>query len=318
MTLEQQSSSGTPESVIRGLQVTHDPVEAQTTARRLTESHYENFPVVSRLLPKTLRQDFCNIYMFCRVADDLADDSPSREQATAALEWFKQCIVEMYEGQCRTVVFTALSSTVKRHDIPRQPFLDLIDAFQQDQRINRYQTFEQLVDYCRRSANPVGRLVLYMCGYRDERRQLLSDHTCTALQLTNFWQDVRRDILDRDRIYLPRESMDQFGVTEEQIRQGRCDDNYRRLIRFEVDRCQAMFDEGRPLLALLRPQVRRHIALYGQGGEAILQAIRRQNYDTLSKRPRLSSWQKARLIGTALAAKFLSAFGSGRSHEVES
>jgi squalene synthase HpnC len=304
MTLEQQSSSAVPQN---------NAADAQNKARQLTETHYENFPVISRLLPKNLRQDFCNIYMFCRVADDLGDENPDRAEAMRSLEQFKQSMLRMYEGHCDTAVFSALSVTVKRHDIPPQPFLDLIDAFQQDQRINRYQNFEQLLDYCRRSANPVGRLVLYMCGYRDEQRQLLSDHICTALQLTNFWQDVRRDIVERDRIYLPRESMDQFGVTEEQIRQGCCDDNYRRLIRFEVDRCQAMFDEGRSLLALLRPQVRRHIALYGQGGEAILQAIRRQNYDTLSKRPRLSSWQKTKLIGTALAAKFLSPFGSGRT-----
>jgi squalene synthase HpnC len=308
MTLEQQSSSAVQQSA---------SADAQHQARQLTETHYENFPVVSRLLPKNLRQDFCNIYMFCRVADDLGDENPDRAEAWRSLEQFKQSTLRMYEGHCETAVFGTLSITVKRHNIPPQPFLDLIDAFQQDQRINRYQTFEQVADYCRHSANPVGRLVLYMCGYRDERRQFLSDYICTALQLTNFWQDVRRDILDRDRIYLPRESMDQFGVTEEQIHQGRCDENYRRLIRFEVDRCQAMFDEGRPLLALLRPQIRRHIALYGKGGEAILQAIRRQNYDTLSKRPRLSSWQKARLIGTALAAKFLSPFGSGRTQGAE-
>jgi squalene synthase HpnC len=249
--------------------------------------------------------------MFCRVADDLGDEIPDREQAMAALEQFKQSTLRMFEGKADTVVFSALLGTVKRHDIPAQPFLDLIDAFQQDQRVNRYETFEQVVNYCRRSANPVGRLVLYMCGYRDEQRQVLSDQTCTALQLTNFWQDVRRDILERDRIYLPRESMEQFSVSEEQIREGRCDENYRKLIRFEVDRCQEMFDRGNGLLGLLRPEIRRHIALYGKGGEAILKAIRRQNYDTLSKRPKLSSWQKSRLIGAALLAKFLSPFASG-------
>jgi squalene synthase HpnC len=171
-----------------------------------------------------------------------------------------------------------------------QTVLDLIDAFEQDQRITRYETFDQLLDYCSRSADPVGRLVLYMCGYRDEHRQRLSDKTCSALQLTNFWQDVRRDIVERDRIYIPADSMRRFNVTEEQIRQGRCDENYRRVIQFEVERAQAMFDEGKALLPLLHPSIRKHIALFGMGGEAILSAIRRQNYDTLTRRPARAAW----------------------------
>src|SRR5262249_27937381 len=145
-----------------------------------------------------------------------------------------------------------------------------------------------------------GRLVLYMCGYRDEVRQRLSDRTCTALQLANFWQDVRRDILDRDRIYIPIDSMRQFGVSGEQIRQGRCDQNFRELMRFEVDRTQAMFDEGEQLLPMLHPKVRRHIMLFSEGGRAVLQAIRRQQYDTLSARPVISKWQKGRLMAQAL------------------
>ncbi|MEI8197770.1 MAG: squalene synthase HpnC, partial [Phycisphaerae bacterium] len=209
------------------------------------------------------------------------------------------------QGQVNTAVFVALRETIRKHDIPAQPFLDLIDAFEQDQRVLRYETFAQVVDYCRRSADPVGRLVLYMCGYRDTQRQQLSDRTCTALQLTNFWQDVRRDILERDRIYLPRESMERFGVTEAQLREGRCDENYRRLISFEVARTAALFDEGEKLLPLLDRKYRGQIALFGQGGRAILHAIRKQGYDTLTRRPRLGKLQKLRLMLGALAGRLI-------------
>ena len=281
---------------------TIDIAAAQAITSRLAHSHYENFSVVSVLLPKRLRQDFCNIYAFCRVADDLGDEVGDRAESLRMLGEFKRMTRGCYAGNAATALFIALAETIRKHDIPMQPFLDLIDAFEQDQRIVRYETFEQVVDYCRRSADPVGRLVLYMCGYRDKRRQLFSDKICTALQLINFWQDVRRDILDRDRIYLPRESMERFGVSEAQIREGRCDENYRRLIRFEVDRTEAMFDEGEALLPLLDRSVRAQIALFAKGGRAIVAAIRRQNNDTLSHRPSLGKWQKGRLVLSALAS----------------
>jgi phytoene/squalene synthetase len=166
----------------------------------------------------------------------------------------------------------------------------------------RYDDFPQVVDYCRRSADPVGRLVLYMCGYRDAQRQTLSDKTCTALQLANFWQDVRRDIVERDRVYLPADTMARFGVTVDQLRVGNATPAYRAMIKFEVERCQQLFDEGTRLLPLLAPQYRRQIALFGKGGMAILAAIRRQNYDTLTRRPSLSKFQKGRLVAAALGA----------------
>jgi squalene synthase HpnC len=187
----------------------------------------------------------------------------------------------------------------------------LIDAFEQDQRIKRYETFDDLLDYCHRSANPVGRLVLYICDYRDAERQRLSDFTSTALQLANFWQDVRRDLLELDRIYIPRASLARFGVSEEQIVEGRADDAFRALLRFEVDRTEAMLDQGDRLLPLLDPQVRRHVALFGMGGRAVLDAIRRHGYDTLTRRPTLSSWHKGRLIARAVASHLLGGFGHG-------
>jgi squalene synthase HpnC len=269
----------------------------------LAHTHYENFSVVSALLPRRLRQDFCNVYAFCRISDDLGDEISDKDQSLRMLGRFRQETENMFAGRINTIAFAALASTVSRHNIPIQPFLDLIDAFEQDQRIDRYDTYDQLREYCRRSADPVGRLVLYMSGYRDDQRQQLSDCTCTGLQLANFWQDVRRDLTDRNRIYLPRETMDQFHVTEAQLKAGNCDDNYRQCIRFEVDRAAGLFDRGEGLLPLLDDSVRSQVALFGQGGRAILQAIRKSDYDTLSSRPVLSRWQKGQLVLRAMAGK---------------
>ena len=289
-----------------GLERAADLATAEQYTRRLAHTHYENFSVVSLLLPRHLRQDFCNVYAFCRTADDLGDELGDRDASLEHLGRLRRQTLDLYAGRAEANLFVALSGTVRRHDIPAEPFLDLIDAFEQDQRVVRYQTTEQLLDYCRRSANPVGRLVLYMSGYRDPERQRLSDRTCTALQLINFWQDVRRDLLDRDRIYLPADSMARFGVTEATIREGiargRADENFRRLLRFEVDRVAEMFADGEALLPLLRPPVRRQVALFGQGGRAVLRAIARQDYDTLARRPKLSRWQKGRLVLGGLAA----------------
>jgi squalene synthase HpnC len=286
--------------------------DAEAFTRQLAHSHYENFTVVSLLLPKSLRQDFCNIYAFCRLADDLGDDMPDHDSALGALDRFRDATRACYAGEASTAVFIALSDTIRKHDIPIEPFLDLIDAFEQDQHMARYDTFEQLLDYCRRSANPVGRLVLYVCGYRDEQRQRLSDLTCTALQLANFWQDVRRDLLELDRIYLPRDDMARFNVAESELRALRCDDNYRALIEFEVDRTEAMFDDGAHLLDMLDESVRHHIALFSHGGYAVLGAIRNQNYDTVTARPALSAWQKGRLVSKAIAARGRQLVSSGR------
>jgi squalene synthase HpnC len=305
-------AAGVPPTIAAAFRSEPSRAAAEAYTRSLTHSHYENFSVVSFLLPKHLRQDFCNVYAFCRIADDLGDEVGDKAKSLELLGRFKQDTLACYQGEFRTVVFQALGGTIERHGIPAEPFLNLIDAFEQDQRISRYENFEQVVDYCTRSADPVGRLVLYMCGYRDEERQRLSDKTCTALQLANFWQDVRRDMIERDRIYLPRDSMARFGVTENQLREGRCDENFRSLMQFEVDRTQAMFDEGSKLLPLLAPRYRKQIALFGGGGQAILSAIRRQNYDTLTRRPSLSKMQKTGLMMRALAA-YLSPFGRGVS-----
>lgn len=281
--------------------------EARQFTRRIALQHYENFPVVSKLLPRHLRQDFCNVYAFCRIADDLGDSMSDCATAAAALTRFRDATLASFAGEQTSALFVALRTTVQSHDIPAGPFLDLIDAFAQDQTVTRYDTLDQLLDYCTRSANPVGRLVLYMCGYRDEPRHLLSDKTCTALQLTNFWQDVRRDLLELDRIYLPAKLMRQFGVSEAQLRGGIADDGFRALLHSLVDRTEQLFEQGEALLPMLHRSVRSHIALFTTGGRAILRAIRRQNYDTLSRRPSLSTWQKGRLVAGALSARMRSA-----------
>ncbi len=297
------ASHAWPETVRMAFAAPTDAETAQAFTWKLAHSHYENFSVVSALLPRAYRQDFCNIYAFCRIADDLSDEVADREQSLRLLAAFRRSTQAMFDGKPDAIAFSALEATVRAHDIPIQPFLDLIDAFEQDQRVDRYQTYDQLRDYCRRSADPVGRLVLYVCGYRDQARQQLSDCTCTALQLANFWQDVLGDLTERDRVYLPAETMARFGVTEAQLRAGTCDDNYRRCIEFEVDRAQSLLDQGDALLPMLDESVRPQIALFGQGGKAILHAIRRQNYDTLTARPSLSKWQKGGLVFRAMVGK---------------
>lgn len=288
-----------------------DERAAMRYTRRLAHEHYENFSVVSILLPRHLRQDVCNVYAFCRLADDLGDEIRDRSRALECLQRFREQTRACFSGCAQSAVFVALSATIRRHRLPMEPFLDLIDAFEQDQRTSRYETFEALLDYCRRSANPVGRLLLYMCGHRDERRLRLSDQTCTALQLANFWQDVRRDILERDRVYIPRESLERSGVSEQQLREGRCDERYRDMMRFEVERTERMFVKGSALLPLLGAAERAHIALYGMGGRAILNAIRRQGYDTLTRRPSLSMFQKAGIIVLAIADAVRARVGGG-------
>lgn len=291
---------GVPATVRAAFAPVSSLAQAETYTRQLAHSHYENFSVISVLLPRHLRQDFCNVYAFCRTADDLGDEVGDRAKARQFLAEFREQTQDCFAGDSSTAIFVALKGTIARHGIPIEPFLDLIDAFEQDQRVDRYDTFEQLLDYCRRSADPVGRLVLYLCGYRDAERQRLSDATCTALQLANFWQDVRRDYVDRDRIYVPRQSMAVFGVTEEQIRDAHCTEHYRKMIRFEVDRTEALFQQGEALLPMLDRSVRGQIDLFAKGGRAILQAIRRQQYDTLTRRPQLSKWQKGRLVLSVL------------------
>jgi squalene synthase HpnC len=283
-----------PESNVRV-----DPAAAQAYCQRLTASHYENFSVVTWLTPRELRPAFQAIYAFCRWADDLADEVGDPERSRALLAWWRGELAALYRGDVRHPVFVALRPVVAEFTIPPDPFEALIDAFEQDQRVVDYETYDQLLDYCRRSANPVGHLVLYLGRAFDPSNASLSDATCTALQLANFWQDVARD-LRIGRIYIPREDRQRFGVTEADLRAERANEPVRDLLAFEVARTRTLFNLGWPLVDRLPGRLGLSVALFTRGGQAILDRIAAQGYDVLRRRPTLSKLDKWKLIVAAL------------------
>lgn len=286
--------------------------QAQQYTKRLARRHYENFTVVSWLLPQELRQDFFNVYAYCRWADDLADEIPERDRALRLLDWWQDELELCYAGRPRHPVFVALRETALARKIPQEPFSDLLVAFRQDQVVRRYRTVQDLLHYCRYSANPVGRLVLYVCGYRDPERQALSDATCTGLQLANFWQDVARD-LEKDRIYIPIEELEQHGLHERDICERRFDGRFVSLMKSLVERTRAMFEAGLPLAAMVNERLRVDIELFSRGGLEILRAIERQGYDVLHRRPVLSKVGKLRLFAAVFFKRLLPNHGSRRS-----
>ena len=288
-------SQGSPERTLE---------ESYASCARLAKSHYENFTVVSRLLPRDMRGHLYAVYAFCRFVDDLGDEYAG-DRLLALDEWERD-FLECYEGTPGHPYLLALQHTIRRFDIPRGPFLKLIEANRMDQRTTRHPTYEDLLYYCDRSANPVGHLVLYVFGYRDAERQRLSDCTCTALQLTNFWQDVARD-LAIGRIYIPSEDMARFACTEEELARGHATEGFQRLMAFEVERARRLFREGLSLVDTLEGRLKLDVALFSRGGMAVLDAIERQGYDVLRRRPTLSRMAKMRLMTTT--AIRLKAFG---------
>ncbi len=284
-----------PESVGAPL----DPARAHRYCTRLARSHYENFTVASVLLPRHLLRHFHAVYAYCRWADDLADETRGGQESLALLHWWREELVRCYGGQPRHPVFIALHETIRRFHIPPQPFLDLLSAFEQDQVVRRYRTYADLRDYCRRSANPVGRLVLYLVGAHDDKRAALSDHICTALQLANFWQDVARDY-DLGRIYLPDEDRRRFGYNDDDLAARRFTEAFAELMRFEVDRTRDLFYRGMPLVQMVPPAVQADVELFLQGGLAILRKIEALGYDVWSCRPVLAKWEKGALLAGAL------------------
>ncbi len=278
----------------------YTPAEAREYTETIARSHYENFTVVSGFLPRELRTHMFNVYAYCRWSDDLGDEIPDPVLAVQALEWWRLELDACYRGEARHPVFVALKETIDRFEIPSDPFHHLLDAFVQDQTIKRFTTYKDVMHYCARSADPVGRLVLYLFGYSDAERQRLSDQTCTALQLANFWQDVTVD-WEKGRVYLPLEDMERFGVQQSQIAERRFDTNFRELMRFEVERARQLFGQGLPLIHMVPRRLRLDLELFTRGGEAILTLIERQGYDVLTSRPSLSKAQKLSLMARRLA-----------------
>jgi squalene synthase HpnC len=285
-----------------------DRIRAASYCSRLARSHYENFTVVSALLPRRLRPHFHAIYAYCRWADDLADEAGGGTHALALLQWWREELLRCYEGEPRHPVMIALKSTIARFQIPAKPFLDLLLAFEQDQLVKEYATFEHLLQYCQHSANPVGHLLLYLFEAHDSRRAALADEICTGLQLANFWQDVSRD-LDIARIYVPAEDRERFGYADSNLRERRFNSAFVELMRFEVDRTRGFFQRGMSLPGLLPPGARVDVELFIAGGLAILRKIERQGYNVWASRPVLTKWEKAALITAAVVRQAPSRVG---------
>ena len=278
--------------------------EARAWCKHLAETHYENFHVATWFLPERLRPHFHAIYAYCRVSDDLGDEVGNTEQSLALLDLWARELDACYEGRSRHPVFVALSETIRACSIPKEPFADLLTAFKQDQVVTRYATMEDVLGYCRYSANPVGRLVLYTCGYRDQERFRLSDFTCSALQLANFWQDVRVDWA-KGRVYLPQHDMQRFGVTDSTIAQGIVTPEFRALLKYEIDYARNLFHQGLPLIGMVDRDLAVDLDLFSRGGLEILNAIEAQDFDVLTSRPSISKRTKLQLALRAVTGKFL-------------
>lgn len=258
--------------------------EAEAWCRRFARSHYENFSLVSWLLPRRFRQHFFNVYAYCRWADDLADEIADPQQSLELLQWWRDELAACYGGTTRHPIFVALARSIAECSIPEEPFVDLISAFEQDQRVFAYETFDELRDYCRRSADPVGRLVLHVCGEFTDERAAWSDSICTGLQLANFWQDVARDY-GMGRVYLPREDCERFGYTKEKLADGVTDESFLELMRFEVDRARDYLTAGLPLVEQLPGRLQVDIDLFARGGLKILDRIEQIGYRVWEERP---------------------------------
>ncbi len=298
---------------------------AHRYCERLARTHYENFTVGSWLLPKAKLRHVYALYAYCRTVDDLGDevvpaslpggpaprpgapdtlsllappegfDGDTGAYRLALLDRWQTELEACYTGTPQHPVIVALQETVQAFDLPPEPFLKLIEANRMDQRAQRYPTYADLLRYCDHSANPVGHLFLYLFGYRDAERQRWADATCTALQLANFWQDVARDYR-KGRIYLPQEDLARFGYTEAELARGVFNNSFRRLLAFEVERAMALFREGAALVPALEGPSRLDVALFTRGGVALLDAIRKRDYDVLSARPSLSRRHKTALF----------------------
>jgi squalene synthase HpnC len=284
--------------------VAGDLAAAQAFCREVAARHYENFTVATRLVPARLRQHLANVYAFARFGDDIVDEAADPAAAAHGLAAWREELVDCFAGRPRHPVFVALADTVRRTDLEPQPFFDLLDAFEEDRRFDaagvavRYADRAAVEAYCRRSADPVGRIVLALEGCRDAERVAMSDAICTGLQLVNFWQDIRRD-RRAGRVYLPRDDMRRHGVTEAALDAPAASPALRGLVREEVAWARARFAAGAPLVATAPPVLRPAITLFLAGGRAVADAIERAGCDTLVRRPTLPRATKLRLAARA-------------------
>lgn len=284
---------------------------ARAFCRIVATRHYENFTVATRLVPARLRQHLANVYAFARWADDLADEAAGPDEAVRGLADWQAELEACFAGRPRHPVFIALADTVRTTGLDIGPFADLLDAFRQDQVKARYADRAELLDYCRRSADPVGRIVLALEGCRDERLVAMSDAICTGLQLVNFWQDVRRDRA-AGRIYLPQEDMARFHVAETDLDAPRASPALRDLVRHELAWARECFDRGAPLTALAPSALRPAIVMFVGGGRAVARAIERAGCDTLARRPTVGRLEKLALAARAAWTTVTARVGGGR------
>lgn len=280
--------------------------ESLRYTRSLTREHYENFSVASLLVPKRLRQDYCNVYAYCRWADDLGDETGDPELSLDLLRWWREQLAAM---ECRDPyhpVFVGLKETAARHDLPRRDFEDLVRAFEQDQSKRDYASYDELLEYCRYSANPVGRLVLRINGYRDPDLFELSDAICTALQLANHWQDVARD-WRIGRVYVPEDVMRANGSGRDALAadmaRGAASPELRDTVRELTERAHGLFVAGLPLADRLSGRLGVEIEMFARAGIAVLAKIRSAGFDTISKRPVMTASDRAALLARVLARR---------------
>jgi len=277
----------------------YSEADALDYTRWLATHHYENFHVASFLLPKKLHQDFYNVYSYCRWADDLGDEIGDARESLRLLAWWRTELEAMYRGEASHPVFVALKGTIERHEIPMEPFDRLIRAFEQDQVVTRYSSFEEVFGYCVNSANPVGHLVLYLGGYRDAERQRLSNYTCTALQLANFWQDVTVDLL-KDRIYLPSDLLAKHGYTTEELFAHQYNGNFKAVMAEAVSVAEDLFRKGLPLIKMVDRRLALDLDLFTRGGMKVLAKIKLQDYDVLKRRPYVSKPERVGILLSCL------------------
>ncbi len=263
--------------------------------RWIATGHYENFHVVSFLLPRHLHQDFYNVYAFCRWADDLGDEIGDTAESLRLLHWWREELEKMFQGEASHPVFVALLPTVRKHALPVEPFANLITAFEHDQRVTRYANWDEIFAYCANSANPVGRLVLGLGGYTDATRYALSDATCTALQLANFWQDVSVD-LQKDRVYIPQDLLARHGVPIEDVFARRFTPAFAAAMREACGVARELFIKGSALPPLLDPRLALDVTLFSRGGMYILDKIEKQGFDVLTARPHIGKGERIRLL----------------------